>query len=227
MKKLVNENVFNKLDRETYYFLGLLATDGSICKNRVELGFKEEDVDILYKYRKFLNSDVKIGRKSKTIENKIFYSNRISFRNQEIVNYLHNLGITNNKTFELKLNLTFNFDLLRGIIDGDGCFITKTPKRCHRMTIITASKEFRTQISEFLNKYNVNHVFENRNNKHFYLHVRQTESLLKLVEYLYKDTQIFIKRKFDTAYDIRNNIMKMRQIRGTSVRNPEPSLTVC
>lgn len=226
MKKLVTENVFCKFDRETYYFLGLLATDGSIYENRIELRFKREDVDILYKYRDFLKADVKIGECYKRIDNKIFYSNRVSFRNQEIVDFLKNLGITNNKTFNLKLNINFNFDLLRGIIDGDGCFITKTNKRCHRMTIVSASEEFISQISKFLNEWDIKHVLKNRKHRYFYLHVRQTESLLKLIEYLYNDTQTFINRKFVTAYNIRNNIMKMRQIRGTSVKNPEPSLII-
>lgn len=225
-KQLVKENVFKNLDRDSYYYLGLLATDGSICKNRVELSFKDGDEDILFKFKNYLKSEINIRERIHNKKQGVYKAFRIAFRNIEIVNYLNSIGISNNKTYNLKLNLEFNFDLLRGIIDGDGCFITKTNKRCHRMTIITASLDFRNQISEFLNKFNINHSFEDRFNKHFYLHVRQTDSLFNLIEYLYNDTDTYMSRKYFTAKNIRNNICNMRQIRGTSIKNPEPSLII-
>ena len=224
MKRLVKENVFKELNKDTYYYLGLLATDGSIYENRVELSFKEGDEDILYRFRNYLKSESTVRKRVHNKKQGVYNAYRLAFRNQEIVDYLYTLGITSNKTYDLKLNLDFNFDLLRGIIDGDGCFITKTDKRCHRMTIITASIKFRLQIAEFLDKYNIYYSFENRYAKHFYLHIRQTESLLKLIEYLYNDTQTYMCRKFVTAQNIRNSIYRSRQIRGTSVRNPELSL---
>src|SRR5579863_7404867 len=128
MQQLVKENKFLELTRDTYYFLGLLATDGSIYENRIELCFKEGDEDILYKFKEYLQSESSIRKRIHNKKDKIYYGYRLAFRNKEIVEYLNTLGITKSKTFDLELNLDFNFDLLRGIIDGDGCFITKTNK---------------------------------------------------------------------------------------------------
>ena len=92
----VNSNDF-------YYFLGLLATDGCVTGNRIVLDFSEENKELLIYWDEFLNNkcniNVSIHSKYKTPQY------RIAFRNTEICKLLNNYGITERKSFDLKLKI--------------------------------------------------------------------------------------------------------------------------
>lgn len=54
--------------------------------------------------------------------------------------------------------------------------------------------------------------------------VSSKDSLVKLIDKLYNNASIFLDRKRESAYLLRNELMKSNQIQGTSIKNPEPSL---
>ena len=125
----LKENYFQNIDsNEKAYWLGWIISDGSITnqpeksKFQLELTIKQEDEDILH----LLEQDL-------GVEQKVYCSNnkykRFSLGSKQIVMDLANLGITQNKTFNVKVphfNKEYNAAFIRGLFDGDGGFTTYT-----------------------------------------------------------------------------------------------------
>jgi len=133
--------------KEFDYFLGLLATDGCVTSNRVVLDFCEANKELLLYWNSFLNNKCNI---TQTIHKKFKTKQyRIAFRNSEIVKYLANFGIIPNKTNNIKLKY-INWDVLRGIIDGDGCISEGNYGSTLKISITSGCKMFLLQIQEFL-----------------------------------------------------------------------------
>jgi hypothetical protein len=221
-RRLVTENVFSDLSREdVQYWLGWLASDGCVHKNRISLSLAEKDRDVLEKFRDFLGNP-KINIRE-TIHHKKFKQLSISFRNAEIAEFLKSLGITENKTFTLETLFPLSFPYMRGYIEGDGYIDPKQDRIC----LVSASLVHIEQISAFLTKnlieFSRHTKIQGEKNIH-YLEINKQSSVLNLICLLYFNACTFMNRKYNNACQIRNSLMKLRQIQGTSVGNPEPTL---
>ena len=121
------ENYFKDIDSaEKAYWLGWIISDGSITfqpdksKFQLELTIKQEDEHIL----QLLEQDLGVQNKIYDSQNKY---KRFSLGSKQLVTDLVNLGITQNKTFNVKVpsfNAKYNAAFLRGLFDGDGGFTT-------------------------------------------------------------------------------------------------------
>ena len=123
------ENYFENIDSEDKaYWLGWNISDGTITyqpdkiKFQLELTLKEEDDHILH----FLEQDL-------GVQNKVYTSNKIykrfSLGSKNIIKNLVDLGVTQNKTFTVKVpsfDKQYNAAFLRGLFDGDGGFTVYT-----------------------------------------------------------------------------------------------------
>lgn len=223
----VNDYLFMDLNnRDLNYFLGLLATDGSICKDRIALALKESDLEIIEKFRNFLEDNVNIYKGSKTMNDKIFYYYKVAFRSRYIKEILNNYGITERKSLTLKLNIPITIDMLRGIIDGDGSYVIPTKGSC-KINITSASIEFLDQIEEFLLQNNISCwrgvLTKGRKKTIYVLNITKQKDIINLIDFVYNNTDTFIKRKYLSATKMRNHLMKRLETQGTSVRNPEAS----
>lgn len=121
----LKEDYFEKIDsNEKAYWLGWLVSDGSITnqpdksKFQLELTIKAEDENILHLFENDLG-----------VQNRVYTSNkkykRFSLGSKKIVTDLEKLGITQNKTFSVKVpafNEQYNAAFIRGLFDGDGGF---------------------------------------------------------------------------------------------------------
>lgn len=99
----------------------------------------------------------------------------------------------------LNLTVPITFDLLRGIIDGDGGF--SPTKKGVKMTIASGSISFANQIKDFL-EYNgyhptLNETRTDRINTMYTINLYRREELFRLYVDLYKDAYPFMKRKKD------------------------------
>lgn len=182
--------VFQKeiLNREESYFLGLLITDGCISNNTLTLGLKEEDVYMLERYAKFLGPKVSVNKYFHTKHNK--YQYEVKGKNKKIINRLQQLANFINKSFDLILYYPLNFDVLRGIIDGDG-YITKEKGYVH---IFKGSKNFLIQIQEFLKKYNI-YSSIHKTHSCWKLSILRQKDIIFLYEKMYYSTDLFLLRK--------------------------------
>ncbi len=177
------------------YFLGLLATDGCVTENRIVLDFSEENKELLDYWNNFLGNKCNI-----TVSiHKVFKvpQYRIAFRNEEIVKYLATFGIVPRKSFNLKLKY-INWDVLRGIIDGDGCISPTNSGSTIKLGITSACKEFLIQIQEFLEGEGItSFINESKRNENpvFDLFVYKTSDLMVIHKHLYTNAHYFLKRK--------------------------------
>lgn len=175
------------------YFLGLLATDGCITNNSVVLDFSEENKELLDYWNEFLGNKCNI-----TVSiHKVFKvpQYRITFRNEEVCKYLETFGIIPNKTFNLTLKY-INWDIIRGIIDGDGCISSSNQGSTIRIGITSGCKKFLEQIQQFYIKHSITSYLHERNiNPTYDLYVYNTNDVIKIYNNLYSNAHFFLKRK--------------------------------
>jgi len=138
-RRLVKGNPFLNSPHKDYW-IGLLATDGCVQKKEsIVIALSEKDKELLELFQEFLGGNVNITKDSKNIL-------RIAFRNKEILNYLIDIGIKPQKSLNLNLQTPLSFDMLRGIIDGDG----SVHKSNNSISIYSSSVSFIFQINNFL-----------------------------------------------------------------------------
>lgn len=189
--KFSDNNKFKNtpLSRESDYYLGLLIADGCISKNRLTLSLKEQDIYMLQSFASFLGEKVKVNKYFHSTHNK--YQYEVKVRNESICDNLKKLAIFDNKSYDLKMLTKLNFDIIRGIIDGDGYL--RTDKSC-TMQICGNSLEFLKQIQDFYNQYNITSYIRKSRNL-FSLSVHKQKDIIFLYNKLYYSTDLFLKRK--------------------------------
>ena len=195
-RKISLEDIEDKLETpEFHYFLGVLATDGCVCNNIISLEFAEDNKDILYYWREFLNNKVNINihTNSKGVD---YY--KISFQNSDIAKLLEKYGITPKKSYTLILSC-MNWDILRGIFDGDGSLsIDYRHGVSGKFRIASGSREFLLQIQKFLSGYNIkSSIYEDSSCKCMSLTVGVLSDIIAIYTNMYKNSSYFLKRKYD------------------------------
>lgn len=195
---------------EVQYWLGWLASDGSIHKDRISLQLSRKDIDVLYNFKTFLKEAVSIRTFTWSISNKEFPACSISFRNKEIVSFLETLGLTSNKTFNLNPKFEITPSFLRGFIEGDGTLELKKieDRNIGRVRISTASKYMASKIINF---YLLNNLYfryySNKSRIKFHeIVVSKREDVLKLLDMLYNNANTFMERKYCNAVQIRDSL---------------------
>lgn len=125
-KFFFDENYFENITTpEQAYWLGWLHSDGNICKNKIRLRIKEEDIEILELFNKSLNSNIPIiiEKNDKGYGSKNNIAN-LTLNSIKMVKDLSKYGIIENKTETIDLYIFDNIELtkayIRGIFDGDG-----------------------------------------------------------------------------------------------------------
>ena len=129
------------------YFLGLLATDGCVTGDRVVLDFSESNKELLDYWNEFLGNKCNITKSIHKIYKVPQY--RIAFRNKEICDYLGSFRIVPRKTFDLTLKY-IDWDVLRGIIDGDGCVLSRNKGNTISIELLQDVKNFWSKYLSFI-----------------------------------------------------------------------------
>ena len=177
------------------YFIGLLATDGCITGNKIVLDFSEANKELLEYWNEFLGNRCNINCSIHKIFKTPQY--RISFANPEIKEFLGNYGIISNKTFSLQLPY-INWDVLRGIIDGDGCIFDRNNGSTLAISITSGCKKFLEQVKSFYDSKDIisylKESFRNLNPT-YDLYVYNSNDVLKIYENMYSNAHYFLKRK--------------------------------
>lgn len=199
-KKYVNENFFEVIDtEEKAYWLGFMYADGCVNTSRdsIELSLKEEDFNHIVKFKNALDSEHKIGKKVKRINNKEYVSYRLHIRNKKLKDDLIKHGCIPKKskvlTFpKLKNDLVIHF--IRGYVDGDGCITThKTSKISLE---ILGTYEFLNGIRSYFKLSNDKYIY-NFNHSDVKRLVITGQKAFNIIESMYKDCTISLDRKFN------------------------------
>lgn len=198
-----DEDYFESIDTEDKaYFLGFIVADGCISDKTNTIKIIQKEIDILYEFKKYINSDGGIF----TSKNKNISSFSVS--SAKTKNDLEKLGIHSNKTMVVKYpgipdNLQNHF--MRGVFDGDGCITLRTDKRDNQqrgqVNICSGSYDF---IKDYYDKLVLFANLSGRNKircpKGTY-HVVDWGGLSdveNIYNFLYKDSTIYLKRKKET-----------------------------
>lgn len=214
VNKSIKENPFKDLNNpEVQYWLGLLATDGALSRNNITLILSSKDIDTIKRFKNFTKSSNKIF----TYQDKRFKNSYLSgfrFACYETSQFLISLGIGKKKSFTLTLKTPITWDMLRGIIDGDGCiaFYKSNNKYNCTISITTGSKNFSEQISSFYTQNNIkNRIYcYNKNNKpHYIIQVTNFCNCKQVISKLYTNADIFMRRKYLKAQLISNYQLKI------------------
>lgn len=221
--KGLNHNFFKIIDtEEKAYLLGFFAADGTINKkdNGMAILIQKEDVEILDYYKKAFNSQkdyyyYPAQKESHKDRLKIVINSRINKQN------LINLGFPCRKTYNMfslpneimKESLWSHF--IRGYFDGDGSIILPTTHSRNTVFKITSTnKEFLMFCYSIFEKLGCSNIaIEKRaNNIAFNLTVKNKNSIILIRDYLYKNSNFYLKRKKDKIFNvapvIRNNDVK-------------------
>ena len=195
IQSFIDKNPFNN-NSKSDYFLGLLIADGCISNGKLTLSLHEKDKYILYEFAKFLSNKVRVNRYFHRKHNKFQYY--VNTRHKETLKYLESKANFINKSKDAEIYTKINWNIFRGIFDGDGGILNLQNNTRLRFFICGASLKLINQLKNFLEKEGFNPTITKNKNNVYYLNLYRNKELLKLYNYLYKDTNcVFIKRKHD------------------------------
>ena len=214
-RKKVDDNFFDVLNKNNCYILGLIASDGNIAKKRntIKLTLNSEDRYLLELIKEKMNIERKIV--DDIIQNK-YYSSTLSFSSEKIKNRLKDFGIIPNKTYTNTISMSNIPDNLKkffilGYIDGDGTVTTYDGKNQLKLSICSYNKKILEEINKFLLKeLKIKGNFYKYKNKHLFELSFSTIPSIKILEFLYNESDIFLKRKYNKFKTIINKSQETR-----------------
>lgn len=221
-KFFIYENYFDKIDtEEKAYFLGFLYADGCNYNktSTISIGLQEEDRPILDRFSKLINSDRPLSfRKSCNPKRKNEY--KMNIISKHISEQLIKLGCTPRKS----LTLTFPNNeqvpyylirhFIRGLWDGDGClsygfYGKNSTLNCRPLLVSTVYVcesikeilliELDINSSIIRPRYSVIKDTTTRQ-----LSINGNKQALSLLDWLYKDTAIYLERKYKNYLNFKN-----------------------
>lgn len=199
-KYFYNDNYFEQIDsEEKAYWVGFLYGDGHISDNTVTIFLQSKDKAHLQKFLVAIdaqnvpiNDDAKPGESGITLCSKIF------------IHHLQKLGFVHNKTYE-KSDVVFKNipniykrDFIRGYWDADGCVGSYTKQECYT-EVVSLNEVMLNTISNYLNNYFNDPNFckvSISNNKYSRIRLG-SDKAIKLCSYLYKDSIVYLDRKYE------------------------------
>lgn len=216
----VNEYYFDKIDnQDKAYTLGLLYADGYNIDKRhlVGIELQERDSYIIEQIRYNMDSNFPIIFKELSNKNPNWKNHKIlNIINPHLSETLNNLGVIPRKSLKLTFPIFLADDMmphfLRGYLDGDG-HIPKNKYSYDAQFIST--KSFCEQAQKYLKeKLNIDSVvklnIKDESSKRYNgitstLFIKGKESSKKFFNYIYKDANMFLTRKYETYASKFNN----------------------
>lgn len=200
----INENIFDEVtDEEQAYWLGFLFADGNISKKNyyICINLSGKDLSHLEKFKKFLN----YKREIITYKTKQGYLvSRLSVSNKHMWNRLNEIGCTPNKTnilkfpielFKNKEHLIRHF--IRGYWDGDGCLTYRDKDKKRAEANVISTNDFLKEMQKYFPvKQKENIPIKHKENNIIRTWTCEGRSALKVAEYLYKNSKIYLERKY-------------------------------
>ena len=220
---------FKDNDEYSDYFLGLLLTDGCITYNKSKTSrytsLSSKDKHIIESFRNFVCPKNKVSEYYQKKSHTYIYST--GTRSHLVSDWLESKGNFVNKSYDCDIYIPLNFNILRGIFDGDGYW--HLYRNSLSFGICSKSFIFINKIKDFLNTYGIiSYIYIKKKSKNsflYYLEVHKTIFILKLIYLLYNKATIYLERKFNIGHSfvetLKNKCVKFKESKDT---NPEPNL---
>lgn len=218
---------FKNIDTESKaYWLGFIYADGWVTVNpntnsgHVGIQLQKNDANHLKKFNKDINGNYPIafGEKACTISSnpeKLTPYCRIRIYSINMVNDLITHGVNSNKSYDITFpdiqeNLIKHF--IRGFFDGDGCVRSRTRKLSSGKTkqypvcdISCHEKSFLESIRSHIYSKGINsYIYPDGTN--FRLYLSGLDDNINFLDYIYKDSIVYLDRKYKRYQEIKNYI---------------------
>lgn len=227
----INIAFFKEINtEESAYFLGFLYADGCVqIKNNaytVCLKLKSDDLCIIEKFRDIMSPSSTI-KATKNKESDTTYS-YFRINQKEICDQLISHGCIPNKSLILEFPKTIPDELirhfLRGYSDGDGT-IYKNRKGINTIWKIISTKQFCEQTAILLKKVlSINcsqSLSRPKTNKiTTTLSVGGNLQCIKMLDWLYINSTIYLPRKYDKYIEFKNYISSSKLASVSSITSP-------
>lgn len=219
----INKDFFVNIDTsQKAYILGFIFADGSIHKSRYSLSIElsGEDGYILEQMRTLFYN----GNNFPTIHiRKIgnFEYKKLHISSKEFVKNLINLNVMPNKTHKMDFPMSIKKDLLphfiRGFFDGDGTVGLYNYNGKNKISVgFCGLENFLLHIKSILSDANINTgkliSIQKSSPQIKRLSVYAIASLIKFYNFIYKDSDMFLKRKREKFEEIIKLVSKSRFI---------------
>ena len=213
--KNLKHDFFSVIDsEEKAWLLGFLFTDGSVRKVgnscQIRLSIQLLDEEIIDKIKKWLEIDTKTKYDKR--EKKECCG--IEIASQKMFEDLANYGIVPNKTYVInklyleKIPKQFQRAYIRGLFDGDGgiSFTGNTNEVSCDFTsyFYETVEEFQLFIDKQIGKEKHNKIAKMTNKSRCAWRGRQ--QVIKILSWLYDDSSVYLKRKYDKYLWIKSTL---------------------
>ena len=193
------DKLINDKSLETFYWIGFILADGSFYNNRFEFGLKEDDINVLEAFAKYIDFKGIIKHKNYTKSNRIQFNNKPS-----IEMFMKKYGFNYDKTynpcsFESFKNYSKEqlISLLIGIIDGDGN-IQENGSTYTNVITITAHKLWKNFYKDLLTYLDIPlHISEKENDNCITIRICKREYCITLKQFIIKNNLFYFSRKWD------------------------------
>lgn len=213
----LDEHYFDEIDTEKKaYFLGLIITDGCIHNTKgrqplVSLTLQESDKYILEEFKKEIHSNKKITPDGRGCVG-------INILSRTMVEALRKYGVKERKSlctiFPQNIPKDLYGHFIRGVLDGDGSisFYARRNRKSHTKAIrfCQGNQQFLKDLTKclYINcGVDTINIYTEKENL-FSIAYRKNDSMMKIIQYLYKDATIYLTRKKHLCDLISNEIIK-------------------
>lgn len=226
-----NHTLFSKINSEkSAYLLGFYLADGSLCGEHISVSVSEKDVEIVDMFKTAICKYNKITKTKSFLNKKTGYVSKpmvsVTFRSKQMSEDLNRYGIGENKTYETNTDFSFipsdlMIHFIRGYFDGDGtvCYSHGFSKKKlsngeykkyqynnYNWNIISNSEKTVRIVSNFLKeKFGINSNIINDKRGHYLVEINRKKDFFYMRELLYKDATLFLARKKEKYFSIRQN----------------------
>lgn len=214
-----DEHYFDIIDtQEKAYYMGMLWADGHNCIERgsIIIELQEQDAALLEKLNALVKNERPIRRQNLHDKNPNWQNQyRLVLQSKYTSNVLESYGMFQNKslvlTFPSWLNKSLYASFIRGYFDGDGC-ITLQSSNHNRSAMINmvGTKMFLEKVSDIIQTTLDVGVSIERDKRArdpiCILRCSKRDDVVKILNWLYCDANIYMQRKYDKYQQFLNNI---------------------
>lgn len=189
-RKKVDDTFFSKLTQENVYYIGFIAADGTIRKDRnaIKIGLQAGDKQWLEDFRKSLQLEKEISEYTTKTGHKVA---RLEFSSKQIKEDLAKYSIVPNKT---QIGITmrnipdeYKLAFIKGFFDGDGSYT------CGKVKITSNTEGILKEIRDFIPQKSYLYY----TNRHLYSLEMSTIPSLDFLNSIYNLNTPCLQRKYD------------------------------
>lgn len=207
-----NESYFEKIDtEEKAYWLGFIFADGSVRntdKWQLEITLSEEDREHLCKFANVISSNgVMIKDKVVNLNGNNHKATKLQVVNKKITEDLISHKCIPNKSNwcefpDIDSNLVRHF--IRGYFDGDGSIYYNNSSKSNCINIVGCS-DFLNPLFDILansiDGFTRTNIYKSKNSVAYFI-AKQGKQAESFIEWIYKDSNIYLDRKYNLYREI-------------------------